>query len=226
MRLYMPRNVVLSLLWVLWSAGLAGYIVYNLFFYLLLAPTLFLIFILITIMFKKKESSHNKVSNVVSSAQQSNAPLSNSPTDSTKTNTIIAAGTKIKGDINLDGDIQIYGMVIGNITVNEGTIRLMRSGKIEGNLTAPYMTVDGRIDGVCLSDHLEILENGRLNGIVKGSNFSIKKGGIFIGQSEITEESVSLPRKIKPAVMATQEKSKTEEIKAEMAASDARTGSK
>ncbi|MBS0055410.1 polymer-forming cytoskeletal protein [Yersinia sp. Marseille-Q3913] len=208
MRLYIPKNVALSLFWVLWGAALVGYMVYNLFFYLLLAPTLFLIFILITIMFKKKENSHNTVSTMVNSSLQSNTPLSNSPSDSVKTNTIIAAGTKIKGDINLDGDIQIYGMVNGNITVNEGTIRLMRSGQIEGNLTAPNMTVDGRIDGVCISDHLEILENGRLNGIVKGSNFSIKKGGIFIGQSEITEEPVSLPRKVKSAIMETQEKPK------------------
>lgn len=208
MRLYIPKNVVLSLFWVLWGAALVGYMVYNLFFYLLLAPTLFLIFILITIMFKKKENSHNTVSTMVNSTLQPNTPLSNSPSDTVKTNTIIAAGTKIKGDINLDGDIQIYGMVNGNITVNEGTIRLMRSGQIEGNLTAPNMTVDGRIDGVCISDHLEILENGRLNGIVKGSNFSIKKGGIFIGQSEITEEPVSLPRKVKSAIMETQEKPK------------------
>lgn len=198
--LYRPNNIALSLFWVLWTTCLVGYIVYNLFFYLLLAPTLFLIFILINIMFKKKSSNHEKVSPVTHSPLNTAAPISNPPSDTAKTNTIIAAGTKLNGDITLDGDIQIYGVVIGDITVTDGTIRLMRSGHIEGNLTAPHITVDGRIDGVCVSQHLEILENGRLNGIVKGSNFSIKKGGIFIGQSEIADESVAQPKsKIKPA---------------------------
>ncbi|EKN6407228.1 polymer-forming cytoskeletal family protein [Yersinia enterocolitica] len=214
----MPRDVALSLLWVIWGACLVSYIVYNLFFYLLLAPTLFLIFILINIMFKKKASSYDKVSPMTNSSLQSTASLSHSPSDTAKTNTIIAVGTKLKGDINLDGDIQIYGVVTGDIVVNEGILRLMRSGHIEGNLTAPHITVDGRVEGVCVSDHLEILENGRLNGIVKGSNFSIKKGGIFIGQSEITEESVEPAKtKVKPTSANHHEKVKAEEIPTEIA---------
>jgi cytoskeletal protein CcmA (bactofilin family) len=223
MCLYMPKNVALSLLWVLWGASLVSYIVYNLFFHLLLAPVLVLIFILINFMFKKKTSSYNEVPTVVNVSPQSN--VSNPPSESAKTNTIIAAGTKLKGDIHLDGDIQIYGVVIGDIVVNEGTINLMRSGHIKGNLTAPHITVDGRIEGVCVSEYLEILENGRLNGIVKGSNFSIKKGGIFIGQSEITEEPVDLARnpvpvdliknKIKPTTIESQEKAKPEEEKSD-----------
>lgn len=62
------------------------------------------------------------------------------------------------------------------------------------------MIVDGCINGVCVSEHLEILEHGRLKGIVKGSNFSIKKGGVFIGQSEISEEINNDKDKAKPAV--------------------------
>lgn len=215
--LYRPNNIALSLFWVLWSTCLVGYIVYNLFFYLLLAPTLFLIFILINIMFKKKSSNHEKVSPVTHSPLNTAAPISNPPSDTAKTNTIIAVGTKLNGDITLDGDIQIYGVVIGDIAVTDGTIRLMRSGHIEGNLTAPHITVDGRIDGVCVSQHLEILENGRLNGIVKGGNFSIKKGGIFIGQSEITEEPVGRTRiKAKPATAGYQEAASTEEVTTEV----------
>ncbi|CNJ90963.1 Integral membrane protein CcmA involved in cell shape determination [Yersinia frederiksenii] len=215
--LYRPNNIALSLLWVLWSTCLVGYIVYNLLFYLLLAPTLFLIFILINIMFKKKSSNDEKVSPVTHSLLNTAAPISNPPSDTAKTNTIIAAGTKLNGDITLDGDIQIYGVVIGDITVTDGTIRLMRSGHIEGNLTAPHITVDGRIDGVCVSEHLEILENGRLNGIVKGSNFSIKKGGIFIGQSEIADESVVQPKsKIKPVEVVNHKKIVTETDTAEV----------
>lgn len=40
-------------------------------------------------------------------------PLSNASQENAKNNTIIAAGTQLKGNINLDGDIQIYGVVMG-----------------------------------------------------------------------------------------------------------------
>ncbi|MGP2411678.1 bactofilin family protein [Yersinia sp. 2553 StPb PI] len=216
MGLYTHKNVTLSLFWLLWIACLVSYIVYNLFFYLLLAPTLFLIFILIKIMFKKKTNSNNEVFPVTNIPHKAHSPLTDLSPDTTKTNTIIAAGTQLTGDVRLDGDIQIYGVVVGDIIVSDGTIRLMRSGKIEGNLTAPHITVDGRIEGICVSDHLEILENGRLNGIVKGSNFSIKKGGVFIGQSEITEEPDSQSKgKVKPAVIVPQEKANTEEARSD-----------
>ena len=163
-------------------------------------------------MFKKKTNSNNEVFPVTNIPHKVHSPLTDLLPDTTKTNTIIAAGTQLTGDVRLDGDFQIYGGVTGDIIVSDGTIRLMRSGKIEGNLTAPHITVDGRIEGVCISDHLEILENGRLNGIVKGSNFSIKKGGVVIGQSEITEEPASQNKvKVKPAVVVPQEKANAEE---------------
>ncbi|CNF96477.1 bactofilin family protein [Yersinia similis] len=213
MSFYIRKNTVLSLLWGLWIAALVAHIIYDLFFYLFIVPALFLIFTVINVMFKKKINSNNEGSSIVNIPDQTSMPLSNTSQDHAKNNTIIAAGTQLKGNINLDGNIQIYGVVMGDIIVNEGSIRLMRSGQIEGNLTAPHITVDGRVEGVCISDDLEILEHGRLKGIVKGSNFSIKKGGIFVGQSEITEEPVSqVKSKAKPIIAISQEKTKVEDL--------------
>lgn len=197
------KNTVLCLLWGGWAIGLVGYTFYNCLIYLLFVPALFflfLFFMLIKTMFKKRADSNNSVSSVVNVAVQTGTVLSGTQQDLAKTNTIIASGTVLKGNINLEGDIQIYGIVIGDISVTEGTIKLMRSGNIEGNLTATHITVDGCINGVCVSEHLEILEHGRLKGIVKGSNFSIKKGGVFIGQSEISEETNDAKDKAKPAI--------------------------
>ncbi len=209
MSFYIRKNMVLSLLWGLWVAALVAYAIYDLFFYLFIVPALFLIFTVSNVMFKKKVNSNNDGSSSVNIPSQTSMPLSNASQENAKNNTIIAAGTQLKGNINLDGDIQIYGVVMGDIIVNEGSIRLMRSGQIEGNLTAPHITVDGRVEGVCISDDLEILEHGRLKGIVKGSNFSIKKGGIFVGQSEITEEPVSqVKSKAKPVIAISQDKAK------------------
>ncbi len=64
-------------------------------------------------MFKKKVNSNNDGSSSVNIPSQTSMPLSNASQENAKNNTIIAAGTQLKGNINLDGDIQIYGVVMG-----------------------------------------------------------------------------------------------------------------
>lgn len=132
-------------------------------------------------------------------ANTSTAPQAetvSSDTTSTQPNTIatpknktyISIGSAFTGDINATGDIFINGNVTGCVTVTNGSITLMRSGKVEGDLIAPHIMIDGAITGRCEADTLEILEHGQLNGIACSSRFSIKSGGIFIGQSEFTAE--------------------------------------
>ncbi|MGP1928636.1 MAG: bactofilin family protein [Arsenophonus sp. NC-WZS1-MAG3] len=101
--------------------------------------------------------------------------------------TTISEESFFKGNITILGDIHVWGHIKGNITVTEGTIHIMQSGKIEGEVQAPDIIIDGLVDGACLGNNLDILENGELRGISRVSYMSIKRGGIFIGQSERLE---------------------------------------
>ncbi|MGP1924373.1 MAG: bactofilin family protein [Arsenophonus sp. NEOnobi-MAG3] len=101
--------------------------------------------------------------------------------------TIISKESFFKGNLTISGDIHVLGHIKGNVTVIEGTIYLMQGGKIEGEIQAPDMIIDGLVDGACLGNNLDILENGELRGISRVSHMSIKRGGIFIGQSEKIE---------------------------------------
>lgn len=104
--------------------------------------------------------------------------------------TIIAKDTIINGNIKVSVDIHIHGEVIGNINTQEGSIRVMQSGHVNGELTAPTIIIDGQVDGVCCGKTIDILEHGKLKGISRCENLSIKQGGTFIGQSEKTDEVV------------------------------------
>lgn len=118
-------------------------------------------------------------------------PPQSSTTAAPKNKTYISIGSAFTGDINATGDIFINGSVTGCVTVTNGSITLMRSGKVEGDLIAPHIMIDGVISGRCEADTLEILEHGQLNGIASSSRFSIKSGGIFIGQSEFSAEKTT-----------------------------------
>jgi len=101
-----------------------------------------------------------------------------------KPSTVIAAETQFTGNISTRCDVQVRGLVLGNIVVETGCVRVMRSGKIEGDITAPQILLDGEVRGRCIAESVEILEHGRLDGIVQSGRFSIRTGGYFVGQAE------------------------------------------
>jgi len=119
-------------------------------------------------------------------------PLSQTLDTPQRGNTSISADTEIRGNLIASGHITIFGTIIGNISVKNGSVRLMSSGKVEGDIHAPHIAVDGYAHGVCVAESLELLEHGKINGTVRTSKFSIKSGGIFIGQSELVETGAKL----------------------------------
>ena len=118
----------------------------------------------------------------------------------TKNKTFISVGSEITGNLCVTGDIFINGNIIGNIVVVNGCITVMRSGKIEGDLTAPQITINGMVTGHCKADALEIQEHGQLNGVASANRFAIKNGGIFIGKSEHVEAKSQPVERVNAAV--------------------------
>ncbi|PHM46352.1 membrane protein [Xenorhabdus mauleonii] len=110
-----------------------------------------------------------------------------SPNVEARPNTVIAKNSVFKGDIDMEGDIQVWGKIVGNIRVKGGAIRIMHAGKVEGELNAPEIIIDGHVDGTCCADTLDILEHGELKGISRCGSMSIRRGGLFVGQSEQVE---------------------------------------
>ena len=68
------------------------------------------------------------------------------------------------------------------------------SGSIEGAIRCDCLIVNGRFVGKVYSKSLQILEHGYLEGEVSATEFTIEKGGVFLGSSKNikTEEVVPL----------------------------------
>lgn len=98
--------------------------------------------------------------------------------------TVISKETRLTGDIEINGNLQIWGKIKGQIKARSGSVSIMQSGVVEGDILAETLLIDGVLTGTCSTEQLEILEHGELNGVCRASNFSIRKGGVFIGQSE------------------------------------------
>lgn len=185
------QNIIFTGIWIVWGLALIAYwrnkmagegIIVLIFFFCLIIYYTNLRLKKIAMFSRKTETP--KAVTVEPIAPVVTEDKKPTPVPEQKMYTIIAKGTLFQGDITVEGDIQIWGKVTGNINVKDGVIRIMHAGQVEGELTAPDIIIDGFVDGICAANNLDILEHGELRGTSRCGSMSIKRGGVFTGQSE------------------------------------------
>ncbi len=89
---------------------------------------------------------------------------------STKVDSLIGQNSRVVGDIHFSGGLHIDGTIEGNIVAeNDGSsvLTLSDRGTIEGEVTVPYVVLNGLIKGnVHASQHVELATNARIEGDV------------------------------------------------------------
>lgn len=98
--------------------------------------------------------------------------------------TIIAQGTRIKGEINTDCRLHIDGEFEGTIH-SKDTVMVGKNGIVRGDIESASLIVSGRFIGNITANVLEIKPQGRVEGTAATSEFVIERKGIFIGESKI-----------------------------------------
>ncbi|EIS3737808.1 polymer-forming cytoskeletal protein [Aeromonas hydrophila] len=167
-----PRSDALYLIWFCWGLALLLYVAGSAYYKLPIVPLLLMVLLLMvekTKMFGRKRNE----SEVVGAGSSI---------------TVIAKGARFKGELQVEGNLDVYGQFVGTLQLNGGTVRIMEGGRIEGDVSAAHVIINGTLDGTCASSEVEILENGKMKGLFKGGSLSIRKGGQFVGQSQSQEE--------------------------------------
>src|SRR3970282_2972321 len=84
--------------------------------------------------------------------------------------TLIGTQVVIRGDLHFSGGLLIEGRVIGRVVADEGqkaVLTLSQHGCIEGEVRAPVVVINGRIDGdVHASERVELASQARGQGKV------------------------------------------------------------
>lgn len=70
----------------------------------------------------------------------------------------------------------------------EKTLIISRSGRVKGEIIADKVVINGLFEGECYANHVEILPNGKAQGVIHSDELSIERGGNFIGESQPTTE--------------------------------------
>lgn len=98
--------------------------------------------------------------------------------------TIIAQGTRIKGNITTDCHLHIDGGFEGKID-SKNTVMIGKNGQVDGEVYANKLVISGKLKGLTESDTVEISPQGRFEGVITSTELVIEKKGVFIGESKI-----------------------------------------
>ena len=102
---------------------------------------------------------------------------------------IISEGSDFKGNIKSSGEIQIDGVVNGNIRAKQVVVGV--NGNVRGNVTANFLRICGKIEGEIRAETLEIVSSASLKGNVFKKTISIEPGSKVIGNINELESSTA-----------------------------------
>jgi cytoskeletal protein CcmA (bactofilin family) len=94
-------------------------------------------------------------------------------------NNLIAAGTKIEGNITSNSDIRIDGELLGNL-VCQGKIVIGNEGKIIGNIECQNGVIEGIYSGkLKCGELLNIRETAQIDGEIETDKLMVQSGAAF-----------------------------------------------
>lgn len=110
---------------------------------------------------------------------------------------IIGSDLELNGDINIKGDLLIYGTINGNIDC-EGIVTTAKGSIINGNIKTACADVSGVINGnLIASEKVSLSFSSKLNGDLYASILVIEKGALFNGLCKMQDQDIHSSKNIK-----------------------------
>ena len=102
---------------------------------------------------------------------------------------IISEGSEFKGNIKTSGEIQIDGVLNGNVRAKQVVVGI--TGNVRGNVTANFLRICGKIEGEIRAETLEIVSSASVKGNVYKKTISIESGSKIIGNINELESTTA-----------------------------------
>jgi cytoskeletal protein CcmA (bactofilin family) len=113
---------------------------------------------------------------------------------------IISPTLRVVGDLISDGDVQVDGIIEGDVSARSVTIS--EGASIKGQITADKVLIRGEVHGQITADAVEFGSSARVIGDVVHNDLSVERGAYLEGQCRRKEHS-ALPAQITSAVKSS-----------------------
>lgn len=109
--------------------------------------------------------------------------------------TLIGPQVVIEGDFHFSGGLYIEGRVVGRVLASDdqkSTLTLAENGSIEGEVRAPVVVVNGRVDGdIHAGERVELAARARVTGDVHYRIVEMVAGAVITGRLLHAEAAVA-----------------------------------
>ena len=92
---------------------------------------------------------------------------------------IISEGSEFKGNVKTSAEIQIDGVLNGNVKAKQIVVGI--NGNVRGNLTASFSRILGKVEGEIRAETFEIVKTATVKGNVFKKTISIESGSKITG---------------------------------------------
>ena len=124
---------------------------------------------------------------IFSKEQSSGDPARSTPLSAATSLSIIAAGTRIDGDIDTDGVIRIEGRVEGAVRAGRQVL-IGRQGEVRGDITTREAVIGGAVYGaVNATERLEVQGTSTIVGNITTKAIAVIEGGKINGSVRIAD---------------------------------------
>ena len=104
-------------------------------------------------------------------------------------NSLIGAGTTIKGDLVSNGDVRIDGTLIGNIT-GSAKVLIGQEGVVQGDIEGQQADILGKVTGkLVIRELLNLRGDAHISGNIHAGKLQIEPTVTFNGQCHMGKEA-------------------------------------
>ena len=108
--------------------------------------------------------------------------MSDRPTSDNIGTTVIGKGIRIRGELIGSAPIEVWGTLEG-VGGTEATLRVREGGRVEGELAAARVIVEGRVTGNISAEHkVELQPSCHVEGDIASRTVAISEGAFFEGR--------------------------------------------
>jgi len=125
------------------------------------------------------------------------------PSPQKRIDSLIGAGTVVRGDVVFTGGLRIDGHVEGNVTTADaqaGTLVVSEQARVDGRIAVSHVVVNGTVNGpIAARDYLELQGKARVNGDVTYRMLEMQVGAVAQGRLNHAEPGTAAVVELKRA---------------------------
>jgi cytoskeletal protein CcmA (bactofilin family) len=130
-------------------------------------------------------------------------------TKMTKGATLIAENTAVTGDVRFSDQLYVNGHIEGNVLAeadSEATLMISDVGSVKGQINAPFVVVNGRVEGdVHAGTRVELAAHARISGNVYYALIEMQLGATVDGQLVHVRAETDMKNNVHPLPRVTEE---------------------